>query len=167
MCRCESLAELRVACAARVSALVAALRGIPDELAPCRRAAAVAVREQIYYGWEQPLARASHARLLFGKYERDGWWSTAAAELVRSGGVVQGTGQLARDHVEPVRRIVADLLAVPRTPEETAALLDTRLLTCTVLADEHRRLERAPGDGWQRYAAAGVAVRRGLPEARV
>jgi len=42
-------------------------------------------------------------------------------------------GSLNGDHVESVGRIVADLLAVPRTAEETAALLDTRLLTCTVL----------------------------------
>ena len=81
-----------------------------------------------------------------------------------SGVVVRGTRQLEREHVEPVGRIVADLLAVPRTAEETAVLLEARLLTCTVLADHHRRLGRAPGDGWQLYEAAGIAVRCGLLE---
>jgi hypothetical protein len=71
---------------------------------------------------------------------------------------------LERDHVEPVSRIVDDLLAVRRSPEQTAALLDARLITCTVLTDEHRRLGRAHGEGWQRYTAAGIAVRRGLPD---
>jgi hypothetical protein len=158
----EELDLLRLSCAARIAALTDALRNIPAELAPCRRASLVAVREQVYFGWEQPLARAGGRMPLFGKYERDGWWSEAAAGLVRSGGVARGKRLLERDHVEPVSRIVDDLLAVRRTPEQTAALLEARLITCTVLADEHRRLGRVQGDGWQRYAAAGIAVRRGL-----
>jgi hypothetical protein len=159
----DELDHLRLSCAAKIAALADALRDIPAELAPCRRARLVAIREQVYFGWEHPLARAGGRLPLFGKYERDGWWSEAAAELVRLGGAIAGKRLLERDHVEPVSRIVDDLLAVRRTPEETAALLEARLITCTVLADEHRKLGRAPGEGWERYAAAGIAVRRGIP----
>jgi len=52
-----------------------------------------------------------------------------------------------------VSRVVWELLAVQRTVEETADLLDARLITCTVLSDEHRRL--GTGDGWGRYEQAG------------
>jgi hypothetical protein len=156
----SSVADLRANCAARIVALTDALRGIPDALAPCTRARVVAVREQIYYGWELPLARAGGVGLLFGKYERDGWWSEAAAELVESGNLARGKRQLERDHVVPVADIVNDLLAVHRTPEETATLLEKRLITCTILAEEHRLLRG--GEGWQRYADAGIAVRRGV-----
>ena len=41
-----------------------------------------AVREQVYYGWEKPLALAQGGPLIFGKYEAYGWWSEAAAALV-------------------------------------------------------------------------------------
>ena len=138
------------------------MRDIEPELAPCRRARSVAIREQIYFGWEYPLARAGGSALLFSKYERDGWWSEAAAELVQSNNAIRGKRFLERDHVEPVSRIVDDLLAVHRTPQATAELLQERLVTCTVCADEHRRLARAPGDGWDRYEAAKIKYRQGL-----
>jgi hypothetical protein len=48
------IAQLRLTWAA----LADALRNIPSELAPCRSASLVALREQVYYGWEQLLARA-------------------------------------------------------------------------------------------------------------
>jgi hypothetical protein len=160
--RVEDFAALRISCAAKVAALADALRGIPRDLAPCRRASLVALREQVYFGWEQPLARARGARLIFGKYEADGWWSEAAAALVGSGAAVRGTRQLERDHVEPVSQIVADLLEVPRSAAETAALLEERLVTCTVLAEEHRRLGRTEAVGWARYDAAAIRYRLGL-----
>jgi hypothetical protein len=164
----EDLAKLRISCAARVAALADALRDIPPELAPCRRASLVALREQVYYGWEQPLARARGAQRIFGKYETNGWWSEAAAALVVSGAAVRGTRQFERDHVEPVSHLVADLLVVRRSAAETAALLEERLVTCTVLADEHRRLGRARGAGWARYHAAGIRYHFGLqPVAQV
>jgi hypothetical protein len=122
----------------------------------------VALREQVYFGWEQPMARARGAQLIFGKYEADGWWSEAAAALVGSGAAVRGTRQLERDHVEPVSQIVADLLEVPRSAAETAALLEERLVTCTVLAEEHRRLGRTEAVGWARYDAAAIRYRLGL-----
>jgi hypothetical protein len=122
----------------------------------------VALREQVYFGWEQPLARARGGPLIFGKYEAWGWWSDAAAALVRSGAALRGDRQLERDHVEPVSQIVADLLEVPRTAEEIAQLLEQWLITCTVVAEEHRRLGRARGDGWARYDAAGITYRYGL-----
>ncbi|MGQ0631582.1 MAG: hypothetical protein ACT4P1_11100 [Sporichthyaceae bacterium] len=150
----------RLHCAAKIVALVEAIRGIPDDLAPCSRAKSVAVREQIYYGWERPLAAARGAAYVASKYEVDGWWSVAAAELVNSGGYQRSTRQLEREHVEPVGAIVADLLAVPRTVGATADLLDARLVTCTVLADEHRRL--GAGSGWDRYTKAGIAIQFGL-----
>jgi hypothetical protein len=59
-----------------------------------------------------------------------------------------------------VSRVVWELLAVQRTVEETADLLDARLITCTVLSDEHRRL--GTGDGWGRYEQAGITIQRGL-----
>lgn len=154
------LNELRLECGARIAALTDALRSIPTGLAPVRRASTVAVREQIYYGYEVPVARARGNRVLFGRYELDGWWSVAAAELVRSGEAMRGGRHLERDHVEPVGKIAEELLACRRAPEEIVELLETRLMTCTVLAEEHRRLARA-GSGWGRYEAAGIAVRRG------
>lgn len=156
----QSPDEIRHACAARIVALVDALRGIPPELAPCSRARVVAVREQIYFGWERPMAAARGARYVASKYEVDGWWSVGAARLVNTGGYSPRTRLLEREHVEPVSRVVNDLLAALRTVEETADLLEARLVTCTVLADEHRRL--GPGGGWDRYTAAGIAVQRGL-----
>jgi len=164
--RVDDFAGLRISCAAKVAALADALRGIPHDLAPCRRASLVALREQVYFGWEQPMARARGAQLVFGKYEADGWWSKAAAALVSSGAAVRGTRQLERDHVEPVSQIVADLLEVPRSAAETAALLEERLVTCTVLAEEHRRLGGTESVGWARYEAAEVRYHLGLaPEA--
>jgi hypothetical protein len=56
-----------------------------------------------------------------------------------------------------------DLLATPRSAEETANLLDRRIVTCTVLATEHRLLRK--GEGWDRYAIAGVEVQLGLSAA--
>ena len=157
---------LRLRLAERIAALADALRAIPDDLAPVPRASTVAIREQIYYGYELPLARARGDRLLFGKYEVDGWWSEAAAELVRSGAVAIGRRQLERDHVEPVGEIAKDLLAVPRSAADIVEVLDARLITCTVLPTEHRDVGRArrgnPGSGWMHYQAAGVAVRQGL-----
>lgn len=147
-------------CAARLVALVDAIRSIPDEVAPCSRAKVVAIREQIYYGWERPLAQALEARCLEGKYEVDGWWSVAAAELVNSGRFQPRTRQLEREHVEPIAPLVHDLLAIPRSASETADLLDRRIVTCTVLAAEHRLLRK--GEGWDRYENAGVAVQKGL-----
>ncbi len=155
----------RTLCAAKVAALADALRGIPHDLAPCRRACLMALREQVYFGWELPLARARGAQLVFGKYEADGWWSEAAAALVSSGAAMRGTRQLERDHVEPVSQIVVALLEVPRSAAETAALLEERLVTCTVLAEEHRRLGGTAGVGWARYDAAQVRYRLGLARA--
>jgi hypothetical protein len=154
------LGEVRIDCAARLVALVDAIRSIPDELAPCSRAKVVAIREQIYYGWERPLAQALGARCLAGKYEVDGWWSVAAADLVNSGGFQPGTRQLEREHVEPIAPLIHDLLTAPRTVEETADLLDRRTVTCTVLTTEHRLLRK--GEGWDRYRNAGVKVQRGI-----
>jgi hypothetical protein len=167
--RVEDFAALRISCAAKVAALADALRGIPRDLAPCRRASLVALREQVYFGWEQPLARARGAQLIFGKYEADGWWSEAAAALVDSSAAVRGTRQLERDHVEPVSQIVADLLEVPRSAAETAELLEKRLITCTVSgrgtspprAHESRRMgpirrRRYPLSRWPGTRAAGL-----------
>lgn len=155
-----STEAVRLHCAAKVVALVEAIRSIPADLAPCSRAKTQAVREQIYYGWERPMAVARGVTYVASKYEVDGWWSIAAAELVNAGGFQRSTRQLEREHVEPVGAIVADLLAVPRTVEATADLLDARLITCTVLAEEHRRLGSV--GGWDRYAQAGIAIQRGL-----
>jgi hypothetical protein len=154
------LGDLRTLSAARVVALVDALRAIPEDLTPCSRSRVVAVREQIYYGWERPLAAMREVAYVAGKYEVDGWWSVDAAALVNSGQFQPRTRQLEREHVEPVSRVVWDLLATQRTVEQTADLLDARLTTCTVLTDEHRRLRT--GEGWGRYALAGIAVQRGL-----
>lgn len=131
--------------------------GIPAPLAPCSRAKVQAVREQIYYGWEKPQA----GELIAGKYEHDGWWSEAAAELVLSNRFSASSWQLARDHVRPINGIVHELLARQRTPERTAAFLGEQLETCTLLAEEHRRLHGQ--DGWERYKRAEISVRRGLP----
>jgi hypothetical protein len=120
------------------------------------RAKVQAIREQIYYGWEKPLAGAPFA----GKYERDGWWSEAAAELVLSNRFAASRWQLARDHVWPVSGVVHELLAKPRTREETAALLTERLVTCTLLTEEHARLRGE--DGWARYTRAEIPRRKGL-----
>ena len=144
--------------AERVAVLCDAVRGIPARLEPCSRAKVQAVREQIYYGWEKPLAGA----LIAGKYERDGWWSEAAAELVVSGRFVASTWKLARDHVWPVSGVVHELLAKPRTAKETGELLKERLITCTLLTEEHARLRGE--DGWDRYTRVGISVRQGLPD---
>ena len=156
----DAVGDLHLLCAARIAALTDAFRSIPDELAPCARARVVSVREQIYYGWELPLARAVGHRLLHGKYEIDGWWSIGAADLVRNDRVIRGGRQLEREHVNPVAEVVNDLLAVHREPYEVAALLEEQLVTCTVLSEEHRRLR--PGAGWQRYRDAGIEWQRGL-----
>lgn len=156
----EDLTALRLHCAARLAALCDAIRSIPEDLKPCSRSQVQAVREQIYYGWERPLAAARGAVYIAGKYEVDGWWSVSAAALVNTGQFQPRTRLLEREHVEPVSKVVWDLLAVQRGAAETADLLDARLLTCTVLSDEHRRLRS--GEGWGRYEAAGVIVQRGL-----
>jgi hypothetical protein len=156
----EDISVLRLGFAARIAALCDALRDIPEELAPCARARVVAVREQVYYGWELPLSRARGDKLLFGKYELDGWWSVAAANLVLEGKAVRGRRQLEREHVNPAADWVNELLATRRLPEAVAALLDECLVTCTVLAAEHRLLRR--GAGWQRYGDAGIKIRLGI-----
>jgi len=156
----DELAALRLHCAARLAALCDAIRSIPADLKPCSRSQVQAVREQIYYEWERRLATARGAVYIAGKYEVDGWWSVDAAALVNSGQFQPRTRVLEREHVEPVSKVVWDLLAVQRTPEETADLLDARLLTCTVLAEEHRLLRA--GEGWGRYEAAAVSIQRGL-----
>lgn len=153
-------ADLRLHCAARVAALADAIRGIPPELAPVRRASTVAIREQIYFGWERPMASARGVTYIHGKYEVEGWWSVAAARLVNDGLAQRGQRMLEREHVMPASEIVREVLAEPRNPEQTADLLDQGLVTCTVLAEEHRRLRG--GGGWERYAAAGITVQRGL-----
>jgi hypothetical protein len=156
----DDLSELRTLCAAKLVALVDALRSIPEDLTPCSRSRVVAVREQIYYGWERPLAAARRAAYVASKYEVDGWWSVRAAELVNSGQFLPRTRQLEREHVEPVSLLVWELLAAQRTVEETADLLDARLVTCTVLSEEHRLL--GAGEGWGRYEQAGITVQHGL-----
>ena len=142
--------------AARVAALCDALRGIPAQLEPRSRAKVQAVREQISFGWGKPRGGA----MVGGKYECDGWWSEAAAELVLSGRFETSKRQLARDHVWPVSGVVHDLLAEPRTPAATATLLEDRLVTCTLLTGEHARLRGQ--DGWSRYDRAAIRRRRGL-----
>jgi hypothetical protein len=86
--------------------------------------------------------------------------SVAAADLVNAGQYLPRTRQLEREHVEPVSLLVWDLLATERTVDETTDLLDARLVTCTVLSEEHRLL--GSGDGWARYEEAGITVQRGL-----
>lgn len=156
----DDIAGLRHECAARVVALVDALRAIPEDLQPVLRAKTVAVREQIYFGWERPMAASRGITYIAGKYEVEGWWSVAAAELVNSGGFSPRTRQLEREHVEPMSLLVRELIAAPRTVDETAEFLDARLVTCTVLAAEHRAL--GVGHGWERYELAGIPIRNGL-----
>ncbi len=108
------------------------------------------------------MAAARRITYVAGKYEVEGWWSLAAAELVNSGGFSPRTRQLEREHVEPMSLLVRELLAAPRTVDETAELLDARLVTCTVLAAEHRVLR--VGHGWERYELAGIPIRNGLME---
>ncbi len=108
----KSFEPNRLEAAERVAALCDALRNIPLRLQPCSRAKVQAVREQIYYGWEK---QVSAGALIAGKYERDGWWSHAAAELVLSDRFVAKTWQLARDHVWPVSGVVHELLDKPST----------------------------------------------------
>jgi hypothetical protein len=83
----DHLSGRRTLCAARLVALVDALRSIPEELTPCSRAKVVAVREQIYYGWERPLAAARGVAYVASKYEVDGWWSLSAARPCELGTV--------------------------------------------------------------------------------
>lgn len=64
---------------------------------------------------------ARRAALLDGKYEIDGWWSVAAAELVNGGMYVSRCRQLERDHVVPASTIVAELMTARFTPVELAA----------------------------------------------
>jgi hypothetical protein len=161
----KSVADLRVECASRVSALVNAIRSIPPGLAPVKRASTQAIREQIYYGYEVPLSSARGGERLWGKYEHDRPWSVAAASLVRSGAAERGKRQLNREHVWEIADTVTELLAQSRSPEDTADLLDTRLVTCTVLAEEHARLGRVPKClvGWERYEHAGIPVSMTFP----
>lgn len=150
--------HLRIDLAAKVAALVDALRDIPPDLAPVKRATTQAIREQIYYGYEVPLARARGGPRWWGKYEEDRPWSDEAASLVRSGEAKRGQSLLNRDHVWEAATIVGELLEQARSPEETADLLDLRLVTCTVLASEHALLGRVSSDlvGWARYRQAGI-----------
>lgn len=161
----EDLDALRGRCAAGVKALVDAIRAIPPELAPVRRASTQAVREQIYHGFERPLARARGGPRLWGKYEQDRAWSVAAVDLVRSGRAVCGQRMLNRDHVWEAALIVSELLGEERSVSETAELLESRLVTCTVLAEEHALLGRVSRDvvGWDRYRVAGVAIVETFP----
>jgi len=147
----------RLEAAGRIAALCDALRNIPAPFAPCWRAKVQAVREQIYYGWEKPQA----GELIAGKYERDGWWSEAAAALVLSNRFAASSRQLARDHVRPVKNIVHELLDKHMSREQTAAFLAEQLETCTLLAEEHALLRGQ--DGWERYKRAEISVRHGLP----
>lgn len=62
-------ADLRIDLAAKVVALVDAIRNIAPELAPVKRASTQAIREQVYYGYEVPLARARGGPRWWGKYE--------------------------------------------------------------------------------------------------
>lgn len=156
----SDLSDLRLESAARVAALVDAIRAIPPELAPVKRATTQAIREQIYHGYEMPMARARGGRRLWGKYEEDRPWSVEASSLVLSGEAERGTRALNRDHVWEAATIVTELLERSRTPDETADLLDLRLVTCTVLAAEHAALGRVPAGyvGWERYKWAAIAV---------
>src|SRR4051794_38536185 len=122
----DEMNALRLRCAERIAALTDALRSIPAALAPVRRASTGAVGEQIFYGYETHVGRAQAKRLLHGKYELDGWWSEAAAELVRSGRAAPRQRLLARDHVEPIGQIAADLLAKPHSPAQIVELLEAR-----------------------------------------
>jgi hypothetical protein len=158
----DHLDELRLSCARRSkrSPMRCGTYRLTSHFAA---ASMVAIREQIYFGWEFPLARTKGRMPPFGKYERDGWWSEVAAALVTSGNASQGKRLLERDQIEPVSLIVGDLLRVCRSPEETSELLQERLVTCTVLVGEHGRLGQAMGDGWQRYDSAGITRRSGCP----
>ena len=106
------------------------------------------------------MAAARGVTYVHGKYEAEGWWSVSAAQLVNDGLAQRGQRMLEREHVMPASEIVREILAESRSVEQTAALLERGLVTCTVLAEEHRRL-RGRG-GWERYAAAGIAVQYGI-----
>lgn len=161
----RDIAAFRLERSATVVALVDALRSIPPESAPSARAVTQAVREQIYFGYEKPMAKARGALTVWGKYECDRPWSVAAAELFTSGTAQRGQRLLNRDHVWPVGAVVRELMACERSVEATADLLDQRLVTCTVLASEHAKLGRVPREltGWERYEAAEISVVDRLP----
>ena len=99
----DHLDELRLSCAAKIAALADALRDIQPDLAPCPRASLVAVREQIYFGWEHPLAHAEGKVLLFERVRaRQLVVQGCGRASVQSGGVTRGNRLLERDHVEPI-----------------------------------------------------------------
>lgn len=156
--------DLRLDCAAKVAALVDAIRSIPPELSPRRRARTQAIREQIYHGYERPLAKARGASRVLNVYEEDRAWSDAAADLVLLNGARRGTKQFARDHVVEIESIVEELFEKPRNPADTADLLDKALVTCTVLTAEHALLGKVPSNfvGWDRYTKAGIKYRTSL-----
>lgn len=125
---------------------------------PVKRATTQAIREQIYHGYELPLARARGGARVWGKYEEDRPWTHEAAARYLSGDLKRGQRLLNRDHVWEAAGIVGELLGQQRNPQETADFLDQRLVTCTVLASEHAALGRVPGAvvGWDRYRFAGI-----------
>lgn len=84
-----------------------------------------------------------------------------AAKLARSGTLTRGQrSPFRRDHVNEIVTITSVLLAEPHSPEDVVALLDAKLITCSVLNEEDNLLGR--GDGWQRYRVAKIAVQRGI-----
>lgn len=149
----------RLSEAEAVKAVVDAVRSIPNMV---KRARTVAIREQIYHGYEMRLARARGGVMTFSKYEHDRHWSRRARDDVRAGKIARGDRQLNRDHVLAAASLVEELLAESRTVEETADLLDARLITCTVTADAHGDLGRVPKSrtGWARYDDCNIEVLR-------
>jgi hypothetical protein len=97
------------------------------------RATTVAIREQIYYGYEAPMSRARGDRLLFGRYEIDGSWSEAVADLLANEQLTRGSRLPERDHVEPVGEIAKDLPAAARTAQQIVELMERRLMIYTLL----------------------------------
>lgn len=134
--------------------MVDAIRSIPADVAPARRARTQAIREQVYHGYEMPMVALRGAPRLWSKYEYDRPWSVAAARLAASPELKKGENQLNRDHVHEAVDLVDELLSEVRTVAETADLLDERLVTCTVTHDEHRKIKsrKAGLVGWERYA---------------
>lgn len=63
---------LKLELARPIVALASALRSIPADMAPVAQATQGALREQLNFGYEVPLARARKERFLLGKYETSG-----------------------------------------------------------------------------------------------
>lgn len=153
--------------AATVKALVDAIRSIPSELSPTRRARTQAIREQIYHGYEVPMARHRNAARLWSKYEYDRPWSLKAVMLAESGALQRGKNMLNRDHVWEAAHVVDELMERDRSVEETADLLDQRLETCTVTHEEHRALRKKQVDtGWARYRSLKIAYAQTYDQAK-